>query len=314
MLERFEVVDVTSWRVVGAEVLGRNEKVWVREPNGPDDRSRDWLFKPVVTPRSTGRPQGEDWAEKVVSEVGTLLGVPCAEVRLAARGETRGSISRNVVPQGWNLVLGPVLLGTIVEGYRSTEPDALGRERPVRGRPGHNLPNIFAALQFVEPPTGSSAESAVEMFAAYLVLDALVANQDRHEQNWAVLREAVPPGRLRLAPSFDHASSLGFSLTDSRRHAQLEASGIGPFAERGRAHRFEHPADAAPSNIQSLVDLARDALRRIAPEGRRRILGAVESAHPGCHRVDHRPRTGIVGRHGYVHHEVGRVQQGEVAQ
>lgn len=74
-----------------------------------------------------------------------------------------------------------------------------------------------------------------------MVLDALIANKDRHEQNWAVLRPRLTGPVERLAPSFDHGGALGYNLTDDKRlrmltdHVALEA-----WAERGTAHRFEH--------------------------------------------------------------------------
>lgn len=59
--------------------------------------------------------------------------------------------------------------------------------------------------------------TAFEAFTGYLVLDALVANQDRHEENWAVLRPLPGGGEVTLAGSYDHGSSLAFNLTDARR-------------------------------------------------------------------------------------------------
>lgn len=256
MPAEFGIVDITDWAVVDSEVLGRNPKVWVREPGGSSDRERDWLFKPVVRPTSTGHRQGEDWAEKIVSELGALIGVSCARVDLASRGGERGSISRNIVPFGWNRVLGSVLLDTVIPGYVGAVLDDRGRERPVRGRPGHSPQKIFEALAGCDPPAGADADDAIEAFAGYLVLDAWVANQDRHDQNWAVLSPAARQGRLRLAPSYDHASSIGFNLTDETRLKHLRPEGMAAFARRGRANRFEHDPDAPSSAVQTLVELA----------------------------------------------------------
>lgn len=95
-----------------------------------------------------------------------------------------------------------------------------------------------------------------------LVLDAWVANQDRHDQNWAVLRTTAAPVRLCLAPSFDHASSLGFNELDVRRRRLLDKpGGVVVWAERGRAHRFEHDPSQPRSAIPSLVTTAHEALR-----------------------------------------------------
>ncbi len=114
----FEVRDVSAWEAVNPEPIGRDAKLWVREPGAPSlSREPDWLFKPVIVTAS-GHRQGEDWTEKIVSELGGLLGVPCAEIELAVRRGVPGSISRNVAPDGWNLVLGSVLLGTVISNYQ----------------------------------------------------------------------------------------------------------------------------------------------------------------------------------------------------
>lgn len=101
-MSRFRVVDVSDWAVVQPEPQGRSGKEWLREDGTPldaDTRERDWLFKPAVV-QDNGERQGGDWAEKVVAELGTLLGVPCAEVKLAIRSGVEGSVSRNVAPDG----------------------------------------------------------------------------------------------------------------------------------------------------------------------------------------------------------------------
>jgi len=71
------------------------------------------------------------------------------------------------------------------------------------------------------PPDAGDELSAWDVFAGYLVLDALIGNTDRHEQNWAVILSATP---RRLSPSFDHASSLGFQLEDAEKAARLSTN------------------------------------------------------------------------------------------
>lgn len=249
----FEIRDVSSWDVVNPEPIGRDAKLWLREPGAPTgSREQDWLFKPVVT-ASNGHRQGEDWAEKVVSELGGLLGVPCAEIELAERNGEFGSISRNVTPDGWSLVLGSELLSRVVDGYQE------GRLRSA-GRPGHSPHTIIQALARCEPAPGPGALTAPAMFAGYLVLDAWVANQDRHDQNWAVIHRAAAPGELRLAASYDHASGLGFNLRDARREALRAANGVEAWARGGVAHRFEHDPALPKRSIPTLVETAHHAL------------------------------------------------------
>jgi hypothetical protein len=59
-------------------------------------------------------------------------------------------------------------------------------------------------------------------FLGFLLLDAWTGNTDRHDNNWGVLERSTPDGPIRyLAPTFDHASSLGRELTDEVRHERL---------------------------------------------------------------------------------------------
>lgn len=267
--------DVSGWEVVEVEAVGRERKVWLQEPGAPTtSRERRWLFKPVIVPE-TGRRQGEDRVETIVAELAGLLGVPCADVELAVRDGVEGSISRNVAPDGWNLALGSVLM-------TRNDPDYQEGRLNVRGRPGHSVPAIAAALDGCGPPPGTPGRSALEVFAGYLVLDAWVANQDRHDQNWAVLRRADATGELVLAASYDHASSLGFSLDDEQRQRRIADRSIAAWVERGRAQRFEHDPAAPRHAIPTLVDLAHRALDLTGPATRERWLGGLRDLDPAA--------------------------------
>lgn len=250
--DQFETWDVSSWEVVNQEPSGREEKLWVREPGAlSGSRERDWLFKPVII--KSGHRQGEDWAEKIVSELGGLLGVPCAEIRLAVRDGSPGSLSRNVAPDRWNLVSGSILLGELIENYQE------GRLNPP-GRPGHSPETICQALSSCEPSPGVAGLSAFDVFAGYLVLDAWVANRDRHDENWAVLATTALPERRCLAASFDHASSLGFGERDDTRARLLQSGEISSWACKGTARRFAHDPSRPKREIPSLVTTAGLAL------------------------------------------------------
>ncbi len=55
----------------------------------------------------------------------------------------------------------------------------------------------------------------------YLLLDAWIGNTDRHDENWGWIVKADQP--KRLAPTFDHSSSLGRNESDERRVLRLKA-------------------------------------------------------------------------------------------
>lgn len=264
--DTFAIVDVSSWPQVAVEPGGADEKVWLEEP-GTCDR---WLFKPVVV---KGHVQGEDWAEKLAAEFARILGVPCARVEMALRDGRFGAISRNLRPQTYELYDGAVLLGAAVPGY---EPGGKGNKR----RRGHNLLNIQKVLDTKQVPPDSadrlSGFSAFDVFSGVLVLDAWLANRDRHDQNWSVLLPSTEDaGPERLCGAYDQAGCLGFNETDERREALLAAGEVGRWAARGTAHRFEN--DGSP---QSLVKLAADALSMCDGEASRYWLAQLEAVTP----------------------------------
>jgi hypothetical protein len=84
------------------------------------------------------------------------------------------------------------------------------------------------------------AMTACEIFVGNLLFDTLVGNTDRHHENWGVVD--VGTFTFHLAPSFDHASSLGRDLTDQNRRERLNTSdrraSVKAYAERGRSAFF----------------------------------------------------------------------------
>lgn len=243
---RFSVVDASGWTVENDEPGGRVEKWWLLDP----ERQR-WLYKTVLV--KNGHRHGDDWAEKAATELAGLAGIPVAQVELASRDGRPGVLSRDLLPnETWSLHSGAVLIGSIDP---SIEPRA-------RSRVGHNLANIQEVLDPLRPPetyVGPSDFTAYDVFCGYLVLDAWVANTDRHEENWSVLIDAA--GETQLAPSYDHASSLGFGETDMVRRRVLDGSpGLERWASRGRASRFQDGQGV------TLVDFVTTALRRTRPD------------------------------------------------
>jgi hypothetical protein len=116
-------------------------------------------------------------------------------------------------------------------------------------------------LDEVDPPAGIDGLSAWEVFAGYLVLDALIGNTDRHQENWAVIANH---SHRRLSPTFDHASSLGFQLDDRDRAERLATKDRNrtpeAYADRARS-RFEGhptPVEVAIECLGTLRASARD--------------------------------------------------------
>ncbi len=123
----------------------------------------------------------------------------------------------------------------------------------------HTLVNIFNALEHVFR-NPNRAQQAKCIVARYLVLDALIGNTDRHHENWGILRwRDGDRWRGFVAPSFDHASSLGRELLDERRDLLLTEDRVGGYVEKGRGGIYWLESDTrAPSPLE-LVRRAADA-------------------------------------------------------
>ena len=136
-------------------------------------------------------------------------------------------------------------LELVVRGY---DPDARF------GQSDHTLENIWLALdEFVFEGT----EEAKLQFAEYLVLDGIIGNTDRHHENWGIMWKWVCEEQTAfLAPSFDHASSLGRELEDARRSQLLAENRVGRYSERGRGGIYWSQTDRRGPSPANLVVLA----------------------------------------------------------
>jgi hypothetical protein len=262
LVEVWPVIDASRWDLAGEEPQGQRQHPWLRS----EGVARTWLFKErVVEP---GRPLHEDITEKIASELAGQLGIPAARVDLAQRHGARGCLVEDLRWSKGDDQPGQVLLAGVVNGYDPTDTE----------RRGHNVINIHGALEgFGAPPNSVTPPdfTAFDVFAGYLPFDALIANGDRHDRNWAVL--TPPPGQAGpnvLCGSYDHASSFGFNLSDDERSRRLTEGTIEAWARRGWARQFERQSGQPR---QSLVRLARSATQLCALEVRDHWHNAVMS-------------------------------------
>lgn len=261
-LHGWNVIDVSDWEVIDREPVGSSDPLWLAQPGS---ESTLWLHKSTVIP-TNGEEQGEDWAEAVSTRIAQLLGVPCAQARLCRRKGRRGSISLSLNAEGYSLVHGGDWLEAagVPEFENWQQRSSRGHQRRSSGgtiQRGHNLENIRDALAHVKAPLSLPDDlTAFDAFAGYLLLDAIIANRDRHEFNWAVMQSLTDGQPDRLCPSFDHGTTLGHNLSDhKRRTCDREA-----FSRRATAHRFEHTR----KKCLTLTELSIQALTMASPSGR----------------------------------------------
>lgn len=242
----FEIVLVPTLAAEDLEKVGSKAKFWFAREN------QRWLFK-------ASRPNtGEDWAEKVAAELCELLGLPHAVYELATWNNTRGVITKKLNTSSERLVLG----NEVLAGRANTYPRYTGSY--FYQIPQYTVDLLIETLSdhsFVQPPPSNSAQlslhTAMDVFTGYLLLDAWIGNTDRHDQNWAVLEKNTPEGIERsLAPTFDHASSMGRELQDEQRMQRLRTKdkgySVAAYSQRTRSAFFMHEDAPKPLSPQAV--------------------------------------------------------------
>ena len=267
MFDPYPIVDVQPEWILGPEEMGSKTKFWYRQT----EESAAWLFK---YPQAN---TGQHWAEKIAAEIAGLLGIPHAKVELAVFEGQQGSVTESFARGDRELVHGNQMLARVVHDY-----DPKGEF----GQTSHTVANIWQVMDrvFVAP---EAARRAKRCIAEYLILDALIGNTDRHHENWGILRKRTGDGwKSFVAPSYDHASSLGRELLDVRRGRLLAENRVGDYAEKGRGAIYwsgdeRHglsPLKLVRRAARKYPDLFRQAgqkLQRVEEAGFRQIVERV---------------------------------------
>jgi HipA-like C-terminal domain len=204
-MDKFIVVQVPSDAARVSEVMGTKRKFWFQ-----DNELGSCLFK------FARLNTGEDWAEKIAAELCLALDLPYARQELGIWQEQRGTVSPEFLTTSEELIHGNDVLYGIAPNYPREERYNMSE---------HTLAIVLPALTSLEiqiPLNWTSPhliENAVDTFVGYLLLDAWIGNGDRHHENWGVVRTQVA---IHLAPTYDHASSLGRELLEKDLQKRLQ--------------------------------------------------------------------------------------------
>lgn len=206
MISPYQVRQITpsSYESYNDEPMGSKQKFWF------DDQSLGrCLFKynRVNT--------GEHWAEKIAEQLSELLSLPHARYELAQTWQGDwGIVSPNFVPKEGTLIHGNEILFNIDNNYPTMQNYKVSQ---------YAINFVLKAIssnQAQLPPNFclDGINQAVDLFVGYLLLDAWIGNGDRHHENWGFIsQKQKSKNLLYLAPTYDHASSLGRELLDLKR-------------------------------------------------------------------------------------------------
>lgn len=261
----FPIRSIDRSRQEAVEALGSKPKFWFR------DGEKRILFK------AEERGTGEDWAEVVACHLAALLGLPHVVYELASEFEGEqylrpGVICENMASPPVALILGNQLLLALDPAYPTAKRFHVAQ---------HTVDAVARIVRVLKAPpsqwmasTPNGINTAPDVFVGYAMLDAWIANQDRHHENWGALSDH----ELCLAPTYDHGAALARNVRDEERNERLVTRDrnrtIAAFAERARSAFYTtSDADRALSTLDAF-----EAFATYSPQAREiwlNRLGAV---------------------------------------
>ncbi|KAB1439008.1 hypothetical protein [Pseudodesulfovibrio senegalensis] len=236
-------------------IIGITKNQWDLEPQGTLDKfwvednkdGKRYLFK-------AGRPHTcQNTAEMVASKICETLGIPHAYYDFSISDGTQGVISSSFLLNGGKegrLIFGNELLEKAYDDYDATKRyklKAYTLRRTAAFFSAISRPNDSFPLYPCNPNDPSYRAiideelTASDMFLSYLMLDALIGNLDRHHENWGLIVDTDK--NMWLAPTYDHASSLGHNLLDHDREGRLVTKdsrrSVEAFVKRAKSAFYE---------------------------------------------------------------------------
>jgi hypothetical protein len=210
---------------LSVEREGMLEKAWFVHPE-----LGDCLFKKSAPSGREIVGCQTDWSEKIAFELAQLLDIPAARYELAEAKLSesdpdliRGSISCSYISAGGEAISGEAFLSEIYPTYQRDYPEL------------YSVGRVLAALQNrqVQLPSGYTPPPGIttgaELFVGYLLIDAWVGNDDRHDCNFEI---KLVEDRVELAPTFDHGKAMGATMSEVTRD-RMSVESYNRFLESG---------------------------------------------------------------------------------
>lgn len=231
----YPIIDISDQYIDEFEQMGTKSKFWYTD----SETGEDYLFKSIHTEDGQGNPverEGEDWAEKVACEIADALGIPHAHYDLASYQGQRGIRSKKFTTTSDNMFFGNQLIDHITNRIN------ISLEAGQQSQKVDRVAAILARLISYPPKNWvetNNIKTAFDIFIGYMMFDTLISNQDRHNENWATIINA--DGSF-LAPSFDHAASLGRNESVAKMQDRLiskdEGRQIPAYVKRSKSYFY----------------------------------------------------------------------------
>lgn len=228
-----EFYDISNWEEHEYwNTGGTRDKMVVENPNN----NCLYYFKTSLIKKGKNYIY-EFWSEVIASEIGELLGFDILKYNVAANGhQTLGCLSKLMID---------TTIEQLDEGYKwikryQTSYDTEDREAYTFQLIDNTLKNLFPNEKFIEK------------LISTIVLDCIIGNEDRHQENWGIIIANKAPSKTsrslflrkalasaptyRFAPIYDSGSSLGRELLEKKvNHMLTDSVQLNAYINRGES-------------------------------------------------------------------------------
>ena len=193
--------DISSWKIAHSESRGVNTKEWVEDP----EEGVEALFKETQI-KDNSESTYADFAESIVSDICSLLGVPCARIELVERNGKKGCISYYFCNSELHEELSDI--GSVIQNKRPQfqTKSMLDPEK----KEAYCVEMILDGLESVSKNKTNFAELR-KAFLADLLTDSLIDHYDRNPSNLSIIRAF---NNVRLSPKYDNGTALSISVPE----------------------------------------------------------------------------------------------------
>lgn len=150
------------------------------------------------------------WAEIIAYRVGCLAGVEVPPAFVATYNTQIGALIEWFHPDSATMTSGTDEIKKLTQDAHSSNSE---KEQRKIFDSHHNLINLEKVFQkYAAFLKGNWAEHWCKIF----LFDALIANNDRHHDNWGIIWSKTPGDSLASwTPAFDNGTSLGFEIQEA---------------------------------------------------------------------------------------------------
>ncbi len=218
------VVDISSWRSSDEFAIypvGSKPKRMVFAPESASEPfilpGHSYLFK-----TASGFRSQQIWSEVIAYRIGARIGMPVPPAFIAEDART-----------GETGVLVEFFFGYPDEAEPARLVHAVDAIMSIFRQPAGDPHTVVSNAKVTRIMLGS--QFGMDWWARTYTFDALIANTDRHTENWGFLVRRTPAGQTsyEIAPVYDNGTSLGFQISETRMTEMREPAHLQRFNDRG---------------------------------------------------------------------------------